>query len=393
MDKIRGLVITHKGTEDVAAKEVAEILKAKPEVREMCVAFEVKEIKELCRLCYLSQAASRVLFLFDNFKISPDFEETIKAIMPRLEKFSLEGWASKDTRFKVECRREGKHDFTSQTLAEWLADKIGDKILAECKVEPVADLKSPNLIFYVLVTGEEIHLGIDLAGFDLSKRDYKIMSHMPSIKGTIGYGLLRIVGYERKQSLLDVSSYSGVIPIEAAIYASERSVNYYRKQELHFTKFSHLKEIDFELFFESLDKKRKEKVKGAIVCMNNQFRYISTAKNNSKIAGVNKLIDFSRFDIEWLDTKFGKNMVDLIASNSPRVSSLNERLMEKIYNELFYQANYILKKTGRIGLLTNSTEVIKAAAKKNMFRLSEERSVWQGEEELKVVVFEKETVQ
>jgi len=389
MKDIKGLIITHRGMEDVAAREIEEILKAKSQINDMCVSFGVKELTDLCRLCYLSQSASRILFLLDDFKISADFEETTKIIEPRLEKLKLGEWISKETRFKVECRREGKHDFTSQTLAEWLADKLGSKIKADCKLEPTADLKDPNLIFYVLVVNDNLYFGIDLAGFELGKRDYKIMSHMPSIKGNIGYGLLRIVGYEKKHNLLDVSSYSGVVPIEAAIYATERPINYYRKSELHFPKFPNLKSIDFERFFGEIDKKIKDKAEGEIHCLNNHFRYISAAKTNSKIAGVNKNISFSRFDVEWLDTKFGKNSIDIMASNSPRISSTNGKIVERYYNELFYQANYVLKKEGKIGLLTNSLDLIRAAAQKSKFRAVGERSIWQGEEELKLAVFEK----
>jgi 23S rRNA G2445 N2-methylase RlmL len=166
-------------------------------------------------------------------------------------------------------------------------------------------------------------------------------------------------------------------------------VNYYRKTELHFTKFQNLKGIDFEKLFEEIDGKIKEKIEGEIHCLNSQFRYISAAKGNSKIAGVNKHIDFSRFDVEWLDTKFGKARVDVIAANAPRISGTNGQIVEKYYKELFYQANFVLKKSGRVGLLCNSLDIIKAAALKNEFGLLEERSIWQGEEELKLAVFEK----
>jgi 23S rRNA G2445 N2-methylase RlmL len=389
MDKFRGLMIAPRGMEDVAVREIEELLKAKPEKRDMGVIFQVGELRELCRLCYLSQSASRILLLLDEFKISAKLEETTMMIGTRLEKLRVGEWASKETRFKVECRREGTHGFTSQALAEWLAGEIGKKIKQESKMEPVADLKEPNLIFYAMVVDENFYLGIDFAGFDVSKRDYKVMSHMPSIKGNIGYALLRISGYEKKQILLDPSSYSGVVPIEAALWASNRPVNYYRKTELHFTKFPNLKGIDFEKFFEEMDGKIKEKVEGEIHCLNSQFRYISSAKSNSKIAGVNKHIDFSRFDVEWLDTKFGKARVDVIAGNAPRISGTNGQIVEKYYTELFYQANFVLKKNGRLGLLCNNLEIIKAAALKNEFGILEERSIWQGEEELKVAVFEK----
>jgi 23S rRNA G2445 N2-methylase RlmL len=389
MKQITGLVIAPRGIEDVAAKEVEEILKAKPRIEQMAVVFEAKDLLELCRLCYISQSAARVVLLLDEFSISKDFDDTCRIIGEHLKTVNLGDWITKDTRFKVECRREGEHGFKSQAIAEWLGGRVFDKMKQEKGFELSASLKDPNIVLYVFIVDDKLYMGIDLAGFDVSKRDYKIMSHMPSIKGNIGYALLRLAGFERKSALLDVSSYSGVVPIEAALFATDRPVNYFRKNELHFTKFPALEGTDFDKFFEAIDSKIKDKPNKELMCINNQLKYISAAKSNSKIAGVNKSVEFSRFDVEWLDTKFPKGSVEIMASNSHRISRINEAGMVKYYNELFYQANYILKKTGRIGLLTNNLEVVKAAAEKNHFKAVDERTVWQGDEVLRIGVFVK----
>lgn len=389
MDKIKALAVVPRGMEDVAAREIEEILKAKASCLDMAVRFEVKDLLELCRFTYLTQSAARVLFHIASIGISRDFEETKGIVEQEMGPVRLGEWVSNETKFKVECRREGEHDFTSQAMAEWLADIIGLNIRKERGSDPPADLKDPNLIIYALVVDGVMHLGIDMAGFDISKRDYKVNSHMPSIKGNIGYALLRITGFEKKMGLVDLSSFSGVVPIEAAFYATGKPINYFRKRELHFIRFPNLADTNFERFFLEIDKKVKEKADGEIFCIADHLRFISAAKANSKIAGVNKSITFSRFDVEWIDTKFEKGSVDVMASNGPRISKLNEAFIGKYYNELFYQANYILKKTGKIGILTNSLDITKAAAEKAKFRLSHERSIWQGDEELRIGVFEK----
>lgn len=392
MAGIKGLAVVPRGIEDVAAKEIEELLKAKDtavKISDMAISFEAKSLLELCRFAYQTQSAARVLYLLANISISRNFEESKGIIEDDLVDIHLGEWVSKDTRFKVECRREGVHDFTSQAMAEWLAKRLGDDMRKESGLEPAADLKDPNLIIYALIVDDKLHLGIDVAGFDISKRDYKVNSHMPSIKGNIGYALLRVTGFDKKKGLVDMSSFSGVVPIEAAFYATDKPINYFRKRELHFTRFPNLKDVDFEKFFTGIDSKIKEKAKKEILCIANHLRYISAAKSNSKIAGVNKSIVFSRFDVEWIDTKLDEGSVDMMASNGPRVSKQNEAFIGKYYNELFYQANFILEDEGKIGILTNSLEVVKAAAEKAKFRLSHERKVWQGDEELLIMVFEK----
>ena len=40
------------------------------------------------------------------------------------------------------------------------------------------------------------------------------------------------------------------------------------------------------------------------------MKFVVFARKNAKIAGIDKQINFSRVDIEWLDLKFKKNSVD-----------------------------------------------------------------------------------
>ena len=55
-------------------------------------------------------------------------------------------------------------------------------------------------------------------------------------------------------------------------------------------------DFDFDKFNSKFDKAN-------IFAFDSQFRHIDAAKKNSKIAGINKNINFSRTEIEWLDTK------------------------------------------------------------------------------------------
>ena len=80
------------------------------------------------------------------------------------------------------------------------------------------------------------------------------------------------------------------------------SVNNFSKDKLAFMKF-----IDVEI--SQYDKPIE--LRGQIISTDAHFAHISAAKKNAKIAGVVKQIQFSRKELEWLDTKLGKKIEKL----------------------------------------------------------------------------------
>ena len=102
---------------------------------------------------------------------------------------------------------------------------------------------------------------------------------------------------------------------------------------------------DISSIFENIDRKIK-KDNFSILCYDPFLRNTIAARKNAKIAGVDKTIKISRVDIEWLDTKIKENSIDIIASYPKELTDNNKDDVKKIFNELFYHADYILKKKG-----------------------------------------------
>jgi len=114
---------------------------------------------------------------------------------------------------------------------------------------------------------------------------------------------------------------------------------------------------------------------------------LNAAKKNAKIAGINKSIDFSRTDTEWLDIKVTKEKVDEIVTHLPGPSkAVNEKDAEEIYDQFFYQAEFILKKTGVIITISRETEHVKKAAAKYSFISEKEIDVFSGKAPLKILI-------
>jgi putative N6-adenine-specific DNA methylase len=380
--------ITDKGIEKITLLELDEIIKAKGNIEECTVLFEGKDYDELLTFCYKSQSIKRVMVLFDSFNFKNQ-EELIAKTEQSLQKASLKQWFDKDKSFKVECERIGEHDFGSQTIEEAVGEKVIEAVKKSLGFAPSASMKSPDTKVYVFINNNQAYFGIDLVGRDLSKRNYRIFSAPGIINANLAYTLVRLSGYapERKQKFVDVFCKSGVICIEAALYAANLSVNYYSK-DFAFKKLKPFAKKGWDEFFKKIDSKaRIEKLD--ITGSDPLLRNLEVSKKNAKLAGIDKLINFSKVDIEWLDTKKDENSVDIIASRIPCPSKhARESEIRKLYKELFYQLEFVMKKAGRMAFLTENMELLKQMLTKD-FKVVKEDELWSGEQKYQLVLLEK----
>jgi len=372
---MKGLAITSNGIEETASLEIKEMINAGCKSEAGCVVFDFNNFKDLCLLCYKCQSIDRVLCLIGSFEFKNFFDEFENFINDS----DLGEWAGKYEKFKVECIRSGTHDFNSVDV-EAKASKL---LIKKSKGKSNFDIKNGDIIFLVYIVHDKCYFGIDFAGFELNKRSYKIYLHPNSLRGTIAYALARESGFGKKEVMLDPFSRDGIIPIESAFYAVDFPCNYYKKDKFAFLKLDI--GINFEKFFNDIDKKIK-KAKTGIYSYDHLFKYVDYSRKNAKIAGVDKQINFSRVELEWLDIKFKENSVDRIATNPPLPKNAN---LDKIYSEFFYQSAYILKKEGTIALISRMPDFVKKHAEKHNFAVLKEKNVWSGEQQLKIILLKK----
>ena len=373
---MKGIVIVSRGIEHIAAMEINELIHSDCKIEESCVIFDLKKLSDLCLLCYKSQSADRIMYLIDSFNFSGFSNELENSI----KKTKFDRWLTKLKKFKVECIRIGSHNFKSIDVAKKFV-RLTKKYKKDFKFDNV-DYK---IIFLIYIIDNKCYFGIDFAGFELNKRGYKIYLHPNSCRGTIAYALLRESGFKSNEVLLDPFSRDGVIPIEAALYTLNFPVNYYKKDKFAFLKFL---DLDFNKFFADIDKRIKY-TKTKIYTYDHLFKYVDYSRKNAKIAGIDKQLNFSRVELEWLDIKFKKESVDKIVTRLPESKNT---AIEKIYNEFFYQLEYILKRNGIIALISRIPDVVKQYASKHNFAAAEEKSIWSGSEELKILIIKKKNI-
>ena len=296
------------GIEDVCIKEAKELTKGK------AVKLSNNRIKLTCKdaevLKNNLRSGSRIFKLIGELTFK-SIEDIAKAVADDFEKF--------EEPIAVRCSRQGLQKFHSNDAERIVGEALHFKRLS-------VNLKNPKTKIIVDVSDNKCYYGILIAE-DLNKREYRIKSTSQSINSTICYALVRLSGYKKGKILLDPFSKDGTIIIEAAA-------------------FSHSLPLKFN---KPVDTKEQN-----IFCSDPLLANVNNSETNSKLAGVNKAIKFSRYDIEWLDTKFSKSEINYIVTVLPYHAGDRQKDAEKEYKELFYQAEFILSKTGRMVLLSHA---------------------------------------
>ena len=375
---MKGFLLTHKGMEDIASLEVKELIGKESEKMEGCIIFGISSYEDLFKLCYISQSASGIFLLlkkFDYSDLSSDLEKNIESI-------DFSEWLSQGTSFRVKCRKYGEEESPTPEIERKLGEIIINNIQKKSGYRQKVDLENPEIAICAYLAANQCCIGIDFAGFDLSKRYYKIFSGPSSIRGTLAYFLVRLSSYSKKDALLDCLSGSGIVPIEAALFALGFPVNFYSKEKFAFMKIGKFSGHNFKAFFAKIDSKIAKAASLSIYSVDTIMKHVQFAKKNSKIAGVDKKLTFSRMDLEWLDTKFKKHSINKIVTRLPES---RKKDLNKVYKEFFYQAEFILSENGKM-VVMGSKELVEKYSSEFSFLISDSREVFSGSKKYDVFV-------
>lgn len=372
------IAITHKGVEKFTAKELEELgidtiytthTTVSDSVGESIVWFKTS-IKKAVIIATKAQTIRAVLLLLG---IATKTSESVNN-NESVNKLVLENATRNVFKESSEIIKElFNKGFSFKITSKGFRDNqemnkiLGDQaIKAWSFMNPKVDLKHPKVFIKAINIKDNILVGIDLSGFDLGNRAYKIFLHKMDMKASLAAALVIALGFKNKGVFLDNFCFNGTIAIEAALRATERNFrdirniqnNTYRMawQNLNPLKSFEVEQIkqiehqfinDYNKHSYSKDKDNKQynNKQYKICAVDNQISNITSTRRNAKIAHVDDVINLKRLDIDWLELRFG-NSVDYFISILPRIG------MSKL-KELAYQISVILKQTGKALLITD----------------------------------------
>ena len=356
---MKAIGICISGLEDIAIDEIKELINTKAtKIEEGRISFNFKNKKDLAKLVCYTRCLTKV---YELLVLVEDYEKD-------LTKIKLNHLIKNGT-FAVRTEKINK-DLDSREIER----EFGNLINKDNKLK--VNLEDPKTTIIVEIINNKCYIGIDYCGIRLNKRSYRIKTIASSLNGSIAYSLLKISKWKEKEVLLDPFCRDGIIIIEAALSALKMPNQ--TNDKLLFNKF-----LKYNC------KKPNKKLKLKIFASDSQMFNVRASEINSKIAGINKSLKFSRTPPDDLELKFKENSIDKIVTFIPHETKSTLRDVKQELIDFFYQSEYILKNKGTITLITLKPEETKDITKRYKLKLKMERKITHGDLNYSILIFEK----
>jgi len=378
------LMIHHYiGAKQIVKEDIIELIGKKEIISEdkFSIIKNIKE-KEIAKLSFLLQSAIHIGILLCKGELSEELSESLNKISSKLDKKSLTPFLKTATNFAIRTVKDGSNPIPSPDISSEVGDWFSNEIDKELNVK----LKNPELPILAIITHSEIIIALDVIGFSLNKRPYKIALHSGSINGVIAYTISRLAGVNKTSKVVDPFCGGGTIPIEVALY--QQSISSFPFEN----KFAGFRIPILKSFFEKESEEilnRQASKKVSVFGFDNMLKIVKGAQKNAKLSGVFESITFSKVDIEWVDAKFDQDEVDIIITNPPQISihTTNKKQLLKTYDDLFYQSKYLIGKKGMLAVLLINTNDAKEIAIKHNFEEVESIPIQSGGQKYSLVKF------
>ena len=315
MKKYELIVPCHFGTEALLKREITDIGYDVTEVTDGRVTFLGDE-EAIARANIFLRTAERVLIKVGSFQAT-DYEELFqgtKAIAWE-EFIPSDGkcWVAKAASVKSKL-------FSPSDIQRVMKKAIADRLLDVYHVNWLPET-GESFPLRVFLLKDQVTIGLDTTGESLHKRGYRKLTAKAPIAENLAAALIMLTPWRGDRILVDPFCGSGTIPIEAAMMAANVAPGMNR--EFTAQNWDHV--VQKRNWYDALDEANEMvdlSVETDIQGYDLDNEMVTIARENAKLAGVDKLIHFQRRDVKDVShpKKYG-----FIITNPP----YGERLQEK----------------------------------------------------------------
>lgn len=305
----------HFGMESVLKREITDLGYDITEVADGRVTFFGDE-EALCRANIFLRTAERILIKIGAFH-AESFEELFQGTreLPWEEYIPQDGkfWVAKAG--SVKSKLFSPSDIQSvmkKAMVERLRSKYGRDWFPE---------DGESFPVRVFLLKDEVTVGLDSTGESLHKRGYRKLTAKAPIAENLAAALILLTPWNKDRILVDPFCGSGTFPIEAAMMAAGMAPGMNRS----FTAENWPHIVGKRIWYDTLDEAGELvdlSVDTDIQGYDMDDHMVSIARENARLAGIDRLIHFQRRSVEELShpKKYG-----FLITNPP----YGERLQEK----------------------------------------------------------------
>ena len=305
----------HFGMEAVLKREIDDLGYDITEVADGRVTFYGDE-EALCRANIFLRTAERILIKIGSFHA-----ETFEELFQGTRELPWEDYIPEDGKFWVAKAASVKSKLFSPSDIQSIMKKAMVERLGKVYGIQWFQENGESFPIRVFLMKDEVTVGLDSTGESLHKRGYRKLTAKASIAENLAAALIQLTPWNGSRILVDPFCGSGTFPIEAAMMAANMAPGMNRSFTAE--NWNHI--VGKKNWYDTLDEARELvdlSVETDIQGYDADEAMVAIARENAKLAGVEKLIHFQRRDVAQLShpKKYG-----FIITNPP----YGERLQEK----------------------------------------------------------------
>ncbi len=323
MRKYELIAPCHFGMESVLKKEIIDLGYDITEVADGRVTFFGDE-EALCRANVFLRTAERILIKIGSFHA-----ETFEELFQGIRALSWEEYIPVDGKFWVAKAASVKSKLFSPSDIQSIVKKaIVERLKGIYHVNWFEE-SADSYPIRVFLMKDEVTVGLDSTGESLHKRGYRKLTAKAPIAENLAAALIMLTPWNKDRILVDPFCGSGTIPIEAAMMAANMAPGMNRG----FTAENWQHIVGRRNWYDTMDEARELvdlSVETDIQGYDIDDSMVAIARENARLAGVDKLIHFQRRGVEQLShpKKYG-----FLITNPP----YGERLQDKKEMPALYQ--------------------------------------------------------
>ena len=323
MRKFELIAPCHFGMEAVLKREIDELGYDITEVADGRVTFFGDE-EALCRANIFLRTAERILIKIGSFHA-----ETFEELFQGTKNLPWEEYIPADGKFWVAKAASVKSKLFSPSDIQSVMKKAMVERLKQVYHVSWFSEEGESFPVRVFLMKDEVTVGLDSTGESLHKRGYRKLTAKAPIAENLAAALIMLTPWNAGRILVDPFCGSGTFPIEAAMMAAGIAPGMNRR----FTAENWQHIVAVRNWYDAVDEANEQidlHVETDIQGYDLDDAMVTIARENAKMAGVDKLIHFQRRSVSELShpKKYG-----FLITNPP----YGERLQEKAEMPALYR--------------------------------------------------------
>ncbi|PXV85139.1 putative N6-adenine-specific DNA methylase [Lachnotalea glycerini] len=325
MKKFQLVIPCHFGLEAVLKREIIDLGYEVSLVEDGRITFE-GDAEAICRANIFLRSGERVLLQVARFR-AETFEELFQNVksIPWEEYIPVDGkfWVTKASSVKSKL-------FSSSDIQSIIKKAIVERMKLKYNVSWFEE-NGCDYPIRVFLIKDEVTIALDTTGDSLHKRGYRLNSAIAPISETLAAALIMLTPWKRDRILVDPFCGSGTFPIEAAMIGANIAPGMNRS----FIAENWTNLIDKKEWYDSVNEANdliRLNIEMDIQGYDIDPTVIKAARENAKLAGVDKFIHFQRRAVSELShpKKFG-----FVISNPPYGERLEDKKdLPQLYHEI-----------------------------------------------------------